>query len=88
ACSLPKSTKESIAMKLMGENNVDLMYKRLDEFLRGVQRTSPKQSFDFEKLSEELEALDVLVSWALWTKKLKLREDQEMETGQDEFELL
>ncbi|MCO5572142.1 hypothetical protein L7F22_025893 [Adiantum nelumboides] len=57
---LKKETKEAIASKFMGEHNVDFMYKGLDRFLKELQRTTPKESFDFKKYRDGMDALDVL----------------------------
>ncbi|MCO5579226.1 hypothetical protein L7F22_033080 [Adiantum nelumboides] len=86
--TLKKTTKEAIALKLMGEHNIDFMYRRLDSYLKELQRTTPKGSFDFKKECEDSEALDVLVSWALGQNKIKLKDTNGKDIGQEEVELL
>ncbi|KAI5069544.1 hypothetical protein GOP47_0015845 [Adiantum capillus-veneris] len=72
----------------MGEDNVDLMYKRLDDFFKEIQEKTPKGSFDSKKSHEGLETLDVLVNWAFQHKKVKLAKDKGEDIGQDDVELL
>ncbi|MCO5593946.1 hypothetical protein L7F22_047965 [Adiantum nelumboides] len=86
--TLKKTTKEAIALKLMGEHNIDFMYRRLDSYLKELQRTTPKGSFDFKKECEDSEALDVLVSWALGQNKIKLKDTNGKDIGQEEVEFL
>ncbi|MCO5575271.1 hypothetical protein L7F22_029071 [Adiantum nelumboides] len=85
--NLQESTKEAIALQLMGEHNVDLMYKRLDDFLKELQAKTPKE-FHFKKSCEVMESLNVLVFWALQHSKVKLPKDNGLDIGQDEVKLL
>ncbi|KAI5056686.1 hypothetical protein GOP47_0028504 [Adiantum capillus-veneris] len=71
---LKMTTKEAIALKLMGEHNIDVMYRQLADFLKELQWTTPKESFNFKKECQDSEALDVLVCWAIGQNKIQLKD--------------
>ena len=72
----------------MGEHNIDVMYKRQDEFMKELQRLVPSDSLDFDESSEKQEMLDILMKWEFTKNKVKVKERTTLEIDQDEVELL